>query len=211
MIRRGAAPRRAGLTLQDNWPLPDCGSGSRTSAVSIFTHHLARAANETTAPDAAARRAWTVCFEASVAVPARGVRAALPAGPLPPRYSTKGHRDPDLRAGFHRYSYGPSRTLRSTRRRPIVVAGHSQGALHARTLLSDVIARTDALKPHGRHLIAESRALGFLRGQAQQFQPCARARYGLRGSDHLRPPGMRGRHVCHQPCACPNIAAKMAA
>lgn len=146
-----AAPRAPDYTRQDNWArYPDEAALAPEHAAGFYIHPTTWPGSEwnATVPDAAARPAVdaVVASQASVldaccAVYAPRYRQAASAAV----FDQKGNRDPAYGLAFTDIVRAFTHFAERTGDRPIVLLGHSQGALHAERLLSDVIARDDAL------------------------------------------------------------------
>ena len=146
-----AAPRAPDYTREDSWArYPDEAALAPEHAAGFYIHPTTWPGSEwnATVPDAAARPAVdaVVAAQASVldaccAVYAPRYRQAASAAV----FDQEGNRDPAYGLAFTDIVRAFTNFAERTGDRPIVLLGHSQGALHAERLLSDVIANDDAL------------------------------------------------------------------
>ena len=146
------APRPPDYSRRDNWARhPDEAALAPEHAAGFYIHPTTWPGTEwnATVPDAAARPAVdaVVASQASVldaccAVYAPRYRQAASAAVFAP----PGNRDPAYGLAFTDIVRAFTHFARRTGDRPIVLLGHSQGALHANRLLGDVIAQDETLK-----------------------------------------------------------------
>lgn len=146
------APRPPDYSRQDNWArYPDEAALAPELAAGFYIHPTTWPGSEwnATVPDAAARPAVdaVVASQASVldaccAVYAPRYRQAASAAVFAPQ----GNRDAAYGLAFTDVVRAFTHFAERTGDRPIVLLGHSQGALHANRLLSDVIAQDETLK-----------------------------------------------------------------
>ena len=175
-----AAPRAPDYTRQENWArYPDEGALAPEDAVGFYIHPTTWPGSEwnATVPDAAARPAVdaVVASQASVldaccAVYAPRYRQAASAAV----FDQKGNRDPAYGLAFTDIVRAFTHFAERTGDRPIVLLGHSQGALHAERLLRDVIATDNALA--GRmavtYIVGIPVPLGSYEDRLGSFEPC---------------------------------------
>ncbi|WP_446831270.1 DUF3089 domain-containing protein [Candidatus Foliamicus sp.] len=149
------APRPPDYTVLDNWARhPDADAGGELTpehAAGFYIH-------PTTWPGSA----WNASVPDPEARPAVDAVVASQAGVLDaccavfaPRYrqaasaavfDQRGNRDPAYGLAFTDITRAFRSFAEQTGERPIVILGHSQGALHAERLLSEVIAEDEALR-----------------------------------------------------------------
>ena len=176
-----AAPRPPDYERRDSWARYPDGENtlSPEHAAGFYIHPTTWAGSEwnATVPDAAARPGVdaVVASQASVLDACCAVYA--------PRY-----RQAASASVFDRRGNGPQayslaftdivRAFRhfaeQTGERPIVVLGHSQGALHAGSLLTEVIAKDESLKERMvvTYIAGIPVPLGSYGGEFSGFQPC---------------------------------------
>jgi len=174
------APRAPDYMQQENWArYPDEAALAPEHAAGFYIHPTTWPGSEwnATVPDAAARPAVdaVVASQASVldaccAVYAPRYRQAASAAV----FDQKGNRDPAYGLAFTDIVRAFTHFAEHTGDRPIVLLGHSQGALHAERLLSDVIAQDDALSSRMAvtYIAGIPVPLGSYGDRLRNFQPC---------------------------------------
>ncbi|MXW46732.1 MAG: DUF3089 domain-containing protein [Gammaproteobacteria bacterium] len=179
-----AAPRAPDYERRDNWARYPDGEETLAAehAAGFYIHPTTWPGSEwnATVPDAAARPEVdaVVASQASVldaccAVYAPRYRQAASAAV----FDQRGNRDPAYGLAFTDIVRAFTHFAERTGDRPIVLLGHSQGALHAERLLSDVIAGDDALRKRMAvtYIAGIPVPLGSYEDRLESFEPCRKS------------------------------------
>jgi len=179
-----AAPRPPDYERRGNWARYPDGEETLAAehAAGFYIHPTTWPGSEwnATVPDAEARPAVdaAVASQASVldaccAVYAPRYRQAASAAV----FDQRGNRDPAYGLAFTDVVRAFTHFAERTGERPIVLLGHSQGALHAERLLNEVIAGNDALRKRMAvaYIAGIPVPLGSYQDRLSNFEPCRKA------------------------------------